>query len=202
MRCLEYMSIECLVIFVGWIGSTEQAAAIIAFQMLSLTYRMPNGVSMASTNLVGNYLGANQADNAKMYTKASFVLTVLIVIFTDAVLIVFRTDLVRIFTQQEEIIIVASNLLIIISVMIIADFTQGCFVGTLLAMGKQMYGSVVNIISYLIFMIPLAYVSAFYFDMGVYGILTCGAFGSAFAAVAYIYIVYTTDWQQLANEIF
>ena len=71
----------------------------------------------------------------------------------------------------------------------------------MLAMGYQKYGSVINIFSYLVITLPLGYVLAFVLDYGLYSIFYAGVIGSSFAAIAYIYTVFMTDWKLLAISV-
>ena len=77
MRSLEYSSIEVLAMFTGWIGYIEQGAAIANFQLFSFTYRIPGGISIASTNLIGNCLGARNFQNARKYSISAIILVLI-----------------------------------------------------------------------------------------------------------------------------
>jgi Na+-driven multidrug efflux pump len=68
-----------LVIYTGWIGATEQGAAICMFQILSILYRLPSGVSSASINLIGGSLGAGNYAAARVYSLASLSVVIVIV---------------------------------------------------------------------------------------------------------------------------
>lgn len=201
MRCLEYWCFEVLVIYAGWIGSTEQGAAITVFHLFSVCYRIPNGISMASTNLIGSSLGANLYKDAKKYSQAAFLLVLVVIVFVNTNLIVFRYQLPKIFTYHEEMIEVASRLLIVFTFIVVGDFIQGCQVGSMLAMGLQKYGSYINILSYLGLTLPMSYILAFYFDLGVYGVYIGAVSGSSFAGLCYLIVVQTANWEKLAQEI-
>ena len=82
MRSLEYSSIEVLAIFTGLIGYVEQSASIANFQISSYFYRIPNGISIASTSLIGNCLGSRQHINARKYTVSAILIVIMVAFVT------------------------------------------------------------------------------------------------------------------------
>ena len=116
--------------------------------------------------------------------------------------VIFRVELIELFTHQQQIVEIGSQLMIISAIFIIGDYMQGCLAGTILAMGKQRSGSIINLVSYILIMLPISYILGFSFDLGVFGIYIGGIFGPLWVLCMYSYMICKTDWEQLSNEIY
>ena len=115
---------------------------------------------------------------------------------------IFNYQIIRLFTYQEEIINVGAKLIYVTAIFIIFDAFQGCLAGTILAMGKQKLGSIINLVSYLAIMIPLSYFLGFTLNYGVYGIYIGSISGVLSVFLMYVYLICKIDWEKLANEVY
>jgi len=73
----------------------------------------------------------------------------------NILLLVFRRGIASYFSSDEEVVDIASRLILIMNVELIFDNTQGLLRGVLLGMGKQKMATVANLISYYAIMVPL-----------------------------------------------
>ncbi|CAI2361778.1 unnamed protein product [Moneuplotes crassus] len=200
MRSLEYWVCEILMIFSGWCGSKQQAAAITAWNIYSAFYRFTSGISMATSNLVGNCLGNNDPRNGKQYAIASMLVTCIPIIFTMSFLYFLRYQIMS-FSGDQTVIEIGAKLFLILMIINPTDFLQSSLFGVMVAMGYQKYGSLINIFSYFLFLIPLAYILGITYNYGVIGIFSAWIFGSILCTGLVASCVFLTDWHKLALKI-
>ena len=60
-----------MIMMSGFIGNNEQSVSMIVFSLCVLILSPFHGIAYATTNIVGNNLGANNSKMAKLYYKAS-----------------------------------------------------------------------------------------------------------------------------------
>lgn len=77
MFCLEWGAFQFLVLMAGYLGEYPLAAQVILNNVCWLFYYIAYGVSVATTTLVGNSLGANNPKTAKLYAKMILVFSIL-----------------------------------------------------------------------------------------------------------------------------
>ncbi|CAI2367237.1 unnamed protein product [Moneuplotes crassus] len=200
MRCLEYWVCELIMIFSGWCGVKDQAAAIAIFNVFSALYRLISGISMATSNLVGNCLGNNDAKNAKQYALASLCVTFVPIILCTNFMYFCRYQIMS-FSSDQEVIEIGASLMIFFVLICPSDFIQGSQFGVLTGMGYQKYGSMINILSYFLFLIPLAYVLGFVYGYGTTGIFGAWVLGILVCAILVTSTVFLADWDHLTRKI-
>ena len=77
---LAMFPFEILPIYAGWIGESEIASNVILNNMYFIIFHIPYSVSISSTVMVGNNLGANLPKKARSFFIASYELIILIAI--------------------------------------------------------------------------------------------------------------------------
>mmetsp|Transcript_33746 Transcript_33746/g.38862 ORF Transcript_33746/g.38862 Transcript_33746/m.38862 type:complete len:213 (+) Transcript_33746:446-1084(+) len=75
MLILEFWCFEALMILAGYLGPNKQGASIILLNIAVFVFMIACGISLSTSSLVGNSLGALRPDNAKTYAKMSQVLS-------------------------------------------------------------------------------------------------------------------------------
>ncbi|CAI2367105.1 unnamed protein product [Moneuplotes crassus] len=200
MRCMEYWVSEIIMIFTGWCGAKDQAAAIIIFNVFLAMYRLISGISMATSNLVGNCLGNNDAKNAKQYALASLCVAFVPIILCTNFLFFCRYQIMS-FSDDQEVVKKGVSLMIFFILLCPFDFIQGSLSGVLTGMGYQKYGSMINILSYFLFLIPLAYVLGFVYGYGTTGIFIAWVLGFLVCSILVTATVFLTDWDHLTKKI-
>ena len=64
MLCSEWWSFEILTLIASRLGTAEVSAQTIIIQVASLAYMIPLGISVSTSSLVGNFIGADKTDIA------------------------------------------------------------------------------------------------------------------------------------------
>jgi len=72
--------------------------------------------------------------------------------------------------------------------------------GIIRGIGKQGYASIANLIAYYCFSIPCCYIFAFVMKMDLDGLWLGMPCGVILLNFIYLRILYTADWQKIAND--
>jgi len=128
--------------------------------------------------------------------------TSLILSTTSTVLIlIFKTQIAEFFTDHDEIISKLEQVYPIVTFLLCGDYMQGITGGAIRAMGFQKYASFICIVSYWAIGMPLSITFAFQLEYDVLGIWLGLPFGLTCVAISFLYMIYTTDFQELSQKI-
>ena len=169
MLLAENLCFELLVLSSGYLGIIQQSAYIIILSICATIFMISLGISITSSNLVGNALGANQPNTAKLYARIVLYYSVTLGGIISIILYLYRLEIASLYTSNEEIKNLAAQTLPIVSLFMIPDFIQGSSSGIIKAMGYQKFGTYSCIICYWFVGVPASLISAFYFDLKVAG---------------------------------
>ena len=111
-------------VIIGWISKEALAAHHIANQMADLTFMLALGIGSATTIRVSYQLGKGDIQAVKMASRASVHLCLLMNTIGAAIMIFGRNVIPYIFTEDQEVIPIASSLLIIAGTFQYADGLQ------------------------------------------------------------------------------
>ena len=111
-------------IIIGWISKEALAAHHIANQMADLTFMLALGIGSATTIRVSHQLGKGDLHAVKMASRASVHLCLLMNTIGAAIMIFGRHYIPYIFTEDPEVVPIASTLLIIAGTLQYADGLQ------------------------------------------------------------------------------
>ena len=111
-------------IIIGWISKEALAAHHIANQMADLTFMLALGIGSATTIRVSHQLGKGDLQAVRMASRASVHLCLLMNTIGAAIMIFGRNVIPYIFTEDPQVIPIASTLLIIAGTLQYADGLQ------------------------------------------------------------------------------
>ena len=111
-------------IIIGWISKEALAAHHIANQMADLTFMLALGIGSATTIRVSHQLGKGDLHAVKMASRASVHLCLLMNTIGAAIMIFGRNYIPYIFTDDPEVVPIASTLLVIAGTFQYADGLQ------------------------------------------------------------------------------
>lgn len=111
-------------VIIGWINKEALAAHHIANQMADLTFMLALGIGSATTIRVSHQLGKGDLQAARMASRASVHLCLLMNTIGAAIMIFGRNYIPYIFTNDPEVVPIASTLLIIAGTLQYADGLQ------------------------------------------------------------------------------
>ena len=111
-------------VIIGWISKESLAAHHIANQMAELTFMLALGIGSATTIRVSHQLGKGDLQAVRMASRASVHLCLLMNTICAAIMICGRNIIPYIFTNDPEVIPIASTLLVIAGTFQYADGLQ------------------------------------------------------------------------------
>uniref|UniRef100_A0A8C5DW85 Multidrug and toxin extrusion protein n=1 Tax=Gouania willdenowi TaxID=441366 RepID=A0A8C5DW85_GOUWI len=196
MKCFEWWIYEFGGFFAGMLGEDELAAQHAVLMIAFITYMFPNGIQAAVCARVGNALGAGDTARAILTSKLSLVLAVV----QGIVLGTSKTVLGFLFTSDEKIIELVSNLMNAYCFLQFFDGLVCVCTGIFLGTGKQKIPAVANFIGYYCIGLTLSVVFMFVVKLKVLGfwlgLLVCVVLQSIF----YIVVVFKLNWKQMTEE--
>ncbi len=154
----------------GVFGKEQIDAHGIALSMAAFTYMFASGLGSTTTIRVGNYLAQHDLGQVKQAIHQSFKLNLVIMGFMALVFISFNKFLPLIFSNDSEIILITSNLLLFAAAFQLFDGSQVVAVGALRGLEDYKYPTIIVMIGYWLVALPLCYVFAFSLHMEVYGV--------------------------------
>ena len=200
MLCSEWWAFEVLTFLAGTLGVIELASLTICLNLHSMLFRIPLGITEATSALLGNSIGANNVVLAKRFASLIIKFGAFVVNLLGAVLIVARSPITDLFATEETLVAMTTKLVFILGICFIVDAFQAILHGPIRALGLQRKASIIAICCYWLIGLPLAAIFAFWCDYGVYGLLVGQSCATLSEAIAFSIIVKRKDWQKAANE--
>jgi MATE family multidrug resistance protein len=157
-------------IIIGTMGAVPQAAHQIALNMASITYMMASGVSAAAAIKSGNFFGAKRFQDLRHSAIASYHIVLIFMSVTALIFTIFNRWLPWIYTSDESVIAIASQLLILAAFFQLFDGAQVIGLGVLRGMGDVNIPTVITFLAYWVLGIPVGYVLGIHFHLGVMGV--------------------------------
>ncbi len=174
-------------IMVGWIGAQELAAHQIAINLAAFTYMGASGIGVAATIKAGNALGKNDFKELKLSAISSYHLVIFYMCITAVIFLTCNRLLPWIYIKNDNVILIASQLLIVAAFFQISDGIQVVGAGVLRGLSDVKIPTIITLIAYWVVGLPLGYVLGFTFNMGALGIWISLSLSLTGAAVALYY---------------
>jgi len=148
-------------IMIGWMGAVPLASHQVAMNLASISYMMATGISAAATVRVGNQLGQRDIPTMRIAAFTCFLMAIIFMSFTCLLFVGFSHQLPMLYTSDQEVITIASSLLIIAALFQLSDGIQVVGLGALRGMGDVKVPTVVTFMAYWVIGLPSGYVLAF-----------------------------------------
>ena len=171
-------------IMMGWLGTVPLAAHQIAISLVSLSYVMASGISAAATVRVGNQIGLKDAINLQRVGHTSFIIVLIFMACCSGLYIIFSNYLPSLYVKEEEVIGIASSLIIIAGCFQLSDGVQVVGLGSLRGMSDVKVPTYITLAAYWGLAIPVSYLLGFTFELGPNGIWYGLSIGLTVAAIA------------------
>jgi MATE family multidrug resistance protein len=180
---METIAFTAAFVFIGWISKEALAAHQIANQICDMTFMVILGIGSATTIRVSHQLGANNLEGVRMASNASIHLVLLINAIGATVMIGFRNYIPLLFTHDQEVIIIASKLVVLAGVLQLADGLQVVAASMLRGITDVKVPMIIAMFSYTIVCISIGLFLAFPMGMGAVGIWIGFVVGLSVAAI-------------------
>ncbi|MCG8371703.1 MAG: MATE family efflux transporter [Proteobacteria bacterium] len=147
-------------ILVGTLGATITAAHQIALNFAATLFMVPLGLSSAATIQVGQLIGAEDYERARIAGAAGIGLCGSFMTASAVFLLVFRDAVVSLYTDDPAVLGIALSLLAMVTIFQIADGVQIGAAAVLRGYKDTRYAMVINVFAYWVIAFPFAYMAA------------------------------------------
>lgn len=155
---------------VGWLGTEQLAAHTIALNISAISYMVTLGLSSAGAIRVGYEVGRKDVIETRKAGFSALIMAVLFMAVSAVILILFRDQLVHIFTSESVVIAVAADLLIVAAFFQIFDGSQAVGIGICRGLTDVTVPTYITFFAYWIVGLPIGYVLGFWANWGVIGV--------------------------------
>lgn len=183
---LEHGAFFAAATFAGWLGAPALAAYQIVLNTIALMYMLAIGLATATAVRVGNAVGRRDRAGLARAGWVGLGIGVVLMLGLMPVITAARPLIAAIYTDDPTVAAIAVPGLLIAACVLVADAAQGILTGALRGAADIWAALVIQLISFWLICIPLAYTLAHPLGYGVHGLLW-GLFGGL--AVAAILLV-------------
>lgn len=170
-------------IMIGWIGATELAAHQIALNLAAFTYMGVTGIGVAATIKAGNAMGKKDFHELKLSAISSYHLGIGYMCVTAFIFLTCNRLLPLIYIRNAEVVLLASQLLIVAAFFQISDGIQAVGAGVLRGLSDVKVPTIITLIAYWVVGLPLGYLLGFTYHLGPIGIWISLSFALTVAAI-------------------
>lgn len=154
------------VIIIGHLGNDAVAANSIANIVRNIITCVTKGIGTAGAILVGNELGRNQAEKAKLYAKDSAVLSGVLGVMSALILYILRPFILKVVTLTPAASEYLSGMLLICCFYVVVNAINNTVIGGIFcAGGKAVVPCVCDAVILWLILAPAASVAAFYLQL-------------------------------------
>ena len=183
-------------IMMGWLGAAALASHQIAAQTGNVLFMVVLGISAATTIRVSHQYGAKDYVAMRMAANASIHLCLFANMVMGILLVIFRKNVVMLFSSDPEVIRLGSQVLIMAGIFQLSDGMQAVGAGILRGLKDVKVTMYVAFLSYLVINLPLGYIMAFVVGLGAPGVWM-GFIGGLSVAAILFRIRYVRDFQKI-----
>jgi MATE family multidrug resistance protein len=157
-------------ILTGWISSNDLAAHNVVIGLVSFTYMFANGISVAGLIKAGEATGRKDHNTTRQLGVNALVLTTACMAVFAIFIVVFNQTMVGWFTSKQEVIEIASTLMIVAAFFQLSDGIQAVSLGLLRGMHDTKIPARITFIVYWLITLPLCYILGFTYGLQTVGI--------------------------------
>ena len=169
----QVMYQACQLVFLyyaTYLGAESLAARQYATNISMFTFLFAIAIGMGTAIIIGRLVGANEKEEA--YTRLwKSLKSALIITLTMVILVmIFRNQLIGLFTDNPEVIKIASSVLLLSIFLETGRTLNIVIINSLRAAGDAKFPVMIGVFSMVLMSLPLGYFLVFYLNMGLPGI--------------------------------
>lgn len=186
---LEVCAFSLTTILIGRLGAQHLATHQIVLNIASFAFMFPLGLSAATATRVGYHIGRQDPHQAIHTSWLGIFLSMLIMSSSALVLFTFPEALLRIFTQDTEVIKLGVSIIFLCALFQIFDGIQVVSAGALRGLGDTKTALYANLVAHWCLGLPIGLTLCFVLHKGLWGLWVGLAFGLFFTAVFNTYAI-------------
>ncbi|KAJ8625169.1 hypothetical protein MRB53_033699 [Persea americana] len=200
--CLEWWWYELMIVFSGLLADAPDAISTmgILIQTTSLVYIFPSALSLAVSTRVGNELGANRPERARLSTKVALLSALLMGCTAMAFTTTLRDVWGQAFTSDPAIVSLTAMTLPIVGLCELGNCPQTAGCGVLRGSARPALAANINLACFYGVGMPIAVVMGFVLEMGLVGLWLGLLAAQATCALVMVCTLLTTDWSLQAKR--
>ncbi|KAL0688119.1 hypothetical protein Bca4012_087796 [Brassica carinata] len=195
--CLEWWWYEIMILLCGLLLHPQATVSSmgILIQTTALIYIFPSSLSFSVSTRVGNELGANKPDKARIAARTGLFLSLGLGLFAMFFAFMVRNCWARLFTDEEEILKLTSMVLPIIGLCELGNCPQTTMCGVLRGSARPKLGANINLCCFYFVGMPVAIWLSFFGGFDFKG-LWLGLFAAQGSClVSMLVVLAKTDWE-------
>ena len=154
----------------GTLDPISSASHQIALNMAGVAFMIPLGVGSAGAVRVGHAVGARDPARASAAGWTAIMLGTAFMIASGLLFVLMPEDLIRLFSDDPDVLRVGTSLLLLAAVFQLFDGIQGVITGTLRGIGDTRTPMLANLGAHWLLGLPTGYTLCFLVGWGVYGL--------------------------------
>ena len=182
---LETFLFTASFVIIGWISKEALAAHQISNQIADMTFMLALGIGSATTIRVSHQLGEGNLRGVRMASTASVHLVLLMNTIGAALMISLRNYIPMLFTDDVEVMAIASELIVLAGLFQYADGLQAVGAAMLRGITDVKVPMVIAFVSYILIGLSVGLLCAFPLEMGASGIWVGFIAALAVAAICF-----------------
>lgn len=147
-----------IALLIAPLGQITVAAHQIIFTISSLTFAIPLSLGVATSIRVGYLLGQKELSLAKHTAYMSLAISLTIAIIVALILVVFRTPIITLFTQEVAVITICMHLIILLAIYQASDYLQVVASNVLRGYKDTQSIFYITLLSYWVVGLPVGYI--------------------------------------------
>lgn len=168
---IEHMGFATLSTFTGWLGAMSAAAFGIAINCYGLPFMAAVGIAGATAVRVGIAYGRKDYRDMVLAGAAGVGVNTLLMLPFMAAMLIWPMEITRLFTHDQDLIVLTAPLVALMSLMMIVDTGQTVIGNALRGRHDVQVPIIFYTFSYLVLMVPLAWYLVFPKGHGTIGVV-------------------------------
>lgn len=185
-------------VMAGWLGALELASFQLMVTIGTLGFCIYYSMAAAVSVLVANAAGRGDVAGMRSVAFAGYRIILVLATCSSLVFVLLGRDLIGFFTEDPEVISMATGLIFPLVLYQYADATQISFANALRGTSRVTVMSWIAFVSYVVIGLPSTYLMAFTAGMGIYGIIL--SFSVSLFAAAALFLGFFLRYTPLMNK--
>ena len=148
-------------------GEIAYAAYQLGLQAEAISYMPAAGFGVAATTFIGHAIGSQDRELGKKYIRQLIKWTSILTIFTGGVLVFFPKQVMRLLTNDGEIVKIGAMYLFVMGLVQIPQNINGVFNGALRGAGYSKIPMIIAMLGLWLIRVPLSLLVAFVFEVSI-----------------------------------
>jgi MATE family multidrug resistance protein len=182
---LEALAFIVTGIMMGWFGTEAISANQIGNTYGNCTFLMVLSLGSATTICISHAFGRRSIEEIADGVRSSLAMAIIWGVTVISAFVLLRNIMPQLFSDNEEVISLASQMLVLYGTFQLSDALQCILVGILRGLQQVKSIAIISFIAYIVINIPVGYFVAFKLEMGAPGLIVGYIVGLTTAAILY-----------------